>query len=230
MISVAIPIGPYSTSAKYLEECLDSIRTQTQKPSEIVFVDDMAYTTMWRNILSTVVAKGGLEDVRISVIDNPWLMGVAASFNIGVATASNDLVIMLGADDMLLPKCIEQCTKAWLAHKNPLGYYHLDVQYNTGEIQDLPCNAAMVHKRLWSHTGGFPPETSVGAPDAAFISILLTHASAGKLIRIGGGPLYWVRRHAEQDTARRGPYQGAILALRNLLSLGWHKPEWGRSV
>jgi glycosyltransferase involved in cell wall biosynthesis len=230
MITVAVPIGPFKGCTLYLEECLDSIRTQTQKASELLIIDDMANPIAWRNILTRVVAKGGLEDTRITVIDNPWLMGVAASFNIGVATAVNDLVIMLGSDDKLLPNCIEQCTKAWLARKEPLGYYHMDVQYDNGEIQDLPCNAAMVHKRLWQHTGGFPPETSIGAPDAAFISILLTHASAGKLIRIGGGPLYWVRRHVDQDTAKRGPYQNAILQVRNLVALGWKQPQWGRGI
>ena len=63
----------------------------------------------------------------------------------------------------------------------------MTVVYNDGEVQEAACNAAMVTQGLWRLTGGFPPETAVGAPDAALVSIMLANSPrAGEFVRIKG--------------------------------------------
>jgi hypothetical protein len=89
----------------------------------------------------------------------------------------------------------------------------------------------MVTKGLWHKTGGFPVETAVGAPDAAFISILLAHKELPQPIVVDPTePLYWYRVHGETDTAMRGDgWQGPIGVVRGLLTEQWGVPAWGRA-
>jgi hypothetical protein len=224
VISVAIPVGPFPSCVRWLDQALWSVRRQTMPAAEIILIDDMAGLkqedypdcTIWRA---------------------PWLLGCAAGWNIGIALAKTDLVFMMASDDSMEAGCLEACWVEWQRRKNLLGYYHVTIRYCPEEgmaapqdlIQDLPCNAAMVHKELWRHTGGFPPEVAVGAPDAAFISVLMVNHDAGELIPVAPKtPLYNVRLHWGQDTACRLPYQGAVLAVRNLLKDSWREPKWGR--
>ena len=161
---------------------------------------------------------------------SPWRVGVAAAFNFGVALARGSLVFLLGSDDTLDPLCLEKCLDQWKRSYGADAYYWTGVRYlDTGELQALPCNAAMVTKEFWRRTGGFPVETGVGAPDAALISILMVHDPHSLIPVAGGEPIYNYRRHGETDTAGRGPWQGAILPARSILTENWKRPEWGRS-
>lgn len=218
MITVVIPVGPYPANKRWLEEALLSVKKQTHKPDEILLIDDMA----------------DLSDVYLGSIctvwRSPWRLGVAHAFNFGVALARNDLVFLMGSDDTLEPTCLERCYKEWQSNNKQDAYYYTGITYmDDDEKQDLACGYALVTKGLWRKTGGFPVESAVGAPDAAFISILMVHHT-GSLIKVAGGaPLVNYRRHNESDTAGRGPWQGAILETRDVLTSTWKKPEWPRS-
>ena len=233
-ISVVVPVGPEQHHRRYLEECLSSISRQTRPPHDVVIVDDMA------GMPARLDPSNGYP-VRTWMA--PWRLGVAAAFNCGVALADQELVLMVGADDWLEPECLEACLEAFQQQKEDLlCYYHLSVRYHAEEgfeiprdladgVQTLPCNAAMVSKHLWANTGGFPPETGSGAPDAALISIMMVHAAAGKLIPVAEGrPLYNVRINEGQDTFGRAPWQNVIIPTRNILTQLWKAPEWGRSI
>lgn len=237
MISIALPVGPKKEHRRWLGECLESLRNQTLPPTDIVLVDDMA------GIDPAELPEWDNKAPHIRLWRAPWRMGCAPGWNVGISLAQSDLVFMMGADDWLEPEACEHMVNAWRANRDPLGYYHLTVRYQPQypggplpagtpdpPVQTLPCNAAFVHKALWKHTGGFPPEVGVGAPDAAFISILLGQKGrAGHLIPVSEGTvLYNWRLHPWQDTAERGPYQGAILAVRNALTELWQPPQWGR--
>ncbi len=240
-ISVAIPVGPKEHHALYLEECLASIQKQTLPPNEVLIIDDMHGTAC--HCFHQHVWGARDAGLPIRVHSPPWHLGVAAAFNFGIALAQNDLVLMVGADDWLEPGCLEACLDAFRKQNEDwLGYYYLSVRYHAEEgfeiprdladgVQTLPCNAAMVSKHLWANTGGFPPETGSGAPDAALISILMVHADAGKLIPVAeGNPLYNVRIHNGQDTCGRAPWQSVIIPTRNILTQLWEAPAWGRST
>ena len=213
MITVVIPVGPYPSNVRWLDEAIGSVADQLGYGDELLLVDDYARLK-------------GFSNFRI--VRNPWRLGLVASFNIGIMSAINERVIMMGSDDKLLPNAIACCKATWDKYTNFHGYYYMKVVYDNGEQQNLPCHAAMVTKSLWKHTGGFAPEMAIGAVDSMFISILLgAKGAAGKLIEVESpGPLYWVRRHAEQDTAQRGEYQGPIFTIRDSLTRNWVKPTW----
>lgn len=219
-ITVVVPVGPNPAYRQYLAECLDSIRAQTRSADEILVIDDQAGLT-WKDVG---------QDVKLW--KTPWLSGVAHAFNFGVALAEHPLILMLGSDDRLEPWCLQDCLTAYEAHQDPLGYYYLDVQYQDGEQQRLPCNAAMVTKALWRHNGGFPVESAVGAPDTVLVSVMLAaKGAAGHLIHVeSAAPPYWYRQHDQTDTvARSRPFFGAIKAVRDYYTeraVTWTKPTW----
>ena len=92
-ISVIIPI--YNT-AKYIIDCLKSIKEQTYKSFEIILVDDGSTDN------SMIVAKEYLKDCENDTIfisqDNK---GVAAARNNGILHANGDWIIAIDSDDYL---------------------------------------------------------------------------------------------------------------------------------
>ena len=228
MITVTIPVGPDPAYRDYLEECVASVEHQLRKPSEILIIDDQAHLSG-----GEVEKLSDLGDVPIRVWKTPWLSGVAHSFNFGVALAKNDLVVMLGSDDFLEPWAIGDCWAAWNAEKDELGYYWMDVEYSTGEQQSLACNAAMVHRDLWRHTGGFPVHSAVGAPDHIFISMMgwrgRDAGSAGRLHHVDSGrPPYWYRAHERSWTRRNVATAALVAPIRDWFSENWEVPTWTR--
>lgn len=172
---------------------------------------------------------GKVCDIPITIYRAPWRLGVATAFNFGVALSPTDCVFMLGSDDYLEPECLETCLWAFERDNETrwLSYYWVPVHYldeRPEPDQFLPCNAAMVTKQFWRYVGGFPYEAFT-APDAALVSIMLSHGEkAGYLKQVGTKPLYNYRPHDGTDTAKRGAWQGIILGIRHLVSQEW-KPK-----
>lgn len=224
-ITIAIPVGPSEANQRWLPNCLDSILLQDVKPDEVIVVDDQAHLDLeeWKY-------RFRLHTIELNSWATPWLSGVAHAFNFGVALAKNDLVIMLGSDDELTPAAVQDCWRSWEEHKNPLGYYFMDVAYmGSDETQSLPCNAAMVHKNLWRRSGGFPPQSAMGRPDTIFISMLMTQGpTVGELINVESKePPYLYRSHPDTDTnIRHGRWESGIMEFMEDYQTEWTPPLW----
>ncbi len=211
-ITVTIPVGPSASNRQWLGEAIDSVREQTHPATQILLIDDQAHI------------KPNAYGPGITIWPTPWLSGVAHAFNFGVALARTELVVMLGSDDMLEPWALEDAAAAWEAKPDPLGYYSFDLKYmDNGDTQSIACNAAMVTKTLWRHTGGFPVQSAIGAPDAALLSILMVHPEAGSIRRIKSSePPYLYRRHDGTDTRTNYyRFERAILYVRDVLTRDW---------
>ena len=223
MLTVVIPVGPDKVYLRYLEECVESVSKQERAAFEILIMDDQAHlkgTKLFESIESM--------HPNVHIRKTAWLSGVAHSFNFGVALAQNELVIMLGSDDRLQPWAVEDCIKSYRQHRDPLGYYWMDVEYSHGETQSLPCNAAMVTKTMWRALGGFPPESACGAMDTVIMSVMATHPEAGHLIKVESDePPYWYRAHDETYSRRIGSkLAGASKIVRDYYTENWSKPTW----
>lgn len=224
-------MGPEPHHRTYLGDALASVRAQSRPPDHVLLVDDMAGLS--------IGALGDLNELWGSgwtIYHPPWRLGVPGAFNAGVALCKADFVLMMGADDILYPRCLERVEERIIElglERSYNGYHYLPIRYlDTGELQDVPCNCAVVGKGMWAKSGGFPPESGVGACDAALISILMVNREAGELLAVPSPePLYGYRRHATTDTSTRSPaWQGPILATRDLLTREWRPPAWGRSI
>jgi len=229
-LTVVIPVGPHPSHRRWLDEALESVYPQLLPGDEVLLVDDMASDDLAADLPKPIPGQG-----RLQIIRNPWRLGVAAAFNIGVATADNEFSLLMGSDDRLLPHCLGDVRATLEDHQfDPQRfrtYFYLGVEYSDGRLQTVPCGAAVVSRTLWRHLGGFPPESATGAQDAALLSIMIGNGNrAGVLCPVNDArPTYWYRVHAESETAVVGPsWQGVILETRNLLTSQWVPAQWGR--
>lgn len=221
-VSVIIPVGPEAHHTDFLKECLESVAQQTHPPADVLLIDDMADLPPAE--LGPIISLPQLRVWRA-----PWHLGVASVFNCGVALAKTDLVFMLGADDKLMPNCLEKCVEAYLREGKIDAYYNVGVAHSDGrEDQYIACHAAMVTKGLWQKTGGFPPESVVGAADTMFLSILIANQPAPIILVDRTEPLYWYRVHENTDTAQRRSWFSILHEVRNKLTADWRPPTWRR--
>ena len=113
--SVLIP----AYKKQYLQECIESVLSQSFNDYEIVIVDDCSP----EDIKSVVHL---FNDSRISYYRNVKNFGavdVVSNWNQCLAYATGDYVICMGDDDKLLPNCLEEYAR--LIAKYPgLGVYH----------------------------------------------------------------------------------------------------------
>lgn len=223
-ITVVIPVGPSPDACAYFDECIDSVWAQNSPAYRVLIVDDMH--------------TGSGHDCRLEhrgfdqSYKTPWVMGVAHAFNIGVALAPTEHVLLLGADDYLEPDAIAAAQRAIEANPYTSAYYYFGVRYlddRPNPLQTEACNAAVVTKGLWRETGGFPVEAGLGRPDTMLVGLLMSRPDVGALVPIADGePLYNVRVHQGQHTASRGPWVPALEAAAQAYWATWRRPEWGR--
>lgn len=241
-ISIVVPVGPNPAYLEYLPECLESIADQMHHPSDqIILIDDMAHlkkqpakTRMEYNfhgVREWARYTSNNTSFNVEYIENPWLLGCAASWNIGVVKAANEWCILMGSDDKLMSGCLDACREVISNQPDPFGYYNLTIQLDNGEKHDVFNNAAMVSKSLWRATGGFPISAAVGAPDALLISMMMVHMPHHLLQLRQGVPLYWVRQHEHQDTRKQGGFfWSEVISIRDKETQRFTMPEWTNGV
>lgn len=237
-VSVCIPVGPNPAYLEWLPEAVDSALNQTHLPNEIIIVDDKANlpTNYIHNLFGgglSAHSYGDYEDeygywcdgmsdgVIIRVFKAPCRLGVATAFNMGVALSYNNLVFMMGSDDILKPECLSACVREYET-QGIEGWYNVTIETQSGEQQWIPNHAAMVTQELfkWFEKGngyyGFPPSSGCGGPDALLLSILMVHAPE-RIIQVQQGtPLYWVREHEHQMTRQDAAFFGTVMvSIRN---------------
>lgn len=224
-LTVAIPVGPRPSHSRWLKDAIESVLDNDLLPDQIILIDDQA--GLRRNDYFKNFPSAG---VGLYIWSTPWLSGVAHAFNFGVALGRSPLVLMMGSDDLLRSTCISDIMATYEKVGDSLGYYHLDVEYmSNGVQQSVPCNAAAVTKSLWKLTGGFPPESAVGAPDTVFLSGMYGSKQLRRHIhRVESqSPPYLYRDHPETETIHTGGnFPGAVDVVRNYYTELWAAANW----
>lgn len=98
---------PAYNGARYLMECLESLRAQTLEDFELIAVDD-ASTDGTRAILERVAA----EEPRMKVFRNERNLGLVANWNRCARLARAQWVKFVFQDDVLAPSCLERLYRA----------------------------------------------------------------------------------------------------------------------
>lgn len=94
-VSVIIPA---CNAAETLTETLDSVALQTRQPDEIIVVNDGSTDT------TAAIAKAHSLEPKVISTSN---QGAAAALNLGISTATGDVLVFLDADDLWLAEKIE---------------------------------------------------------------------------------------------------------------------------
>ena len=93
LVSIVVPV--YNVES-YIEECLQSVCSQTYENLEIICVDDVG-----NDRSMDVVRSFAVKDCRIKIIEHDKNKGLAEARNTGLEHVSGDYVFFLDSDDWL---------------------------------------------------------------------------------------------------------------------------------
>ena len=99
LVSIIVPV--YNVE-QYIEECINSIITQTYEKLEIILVDDGSPDNSGK-----ICDQYAEKDIRIKVIHKKN-GGLSSARNAGIAVATGDLITFCDSDDVILPQTISR--------------------------------------------------------------------------------------------------------------------------
>jgi GT2 family glycosyltransferase len=108
--SVSILISSYNTKTKYIKECLDSIKTQIGYYNiELVWINDgseFLETTLLENLLNIFIKT--TRFIKLVYHKNDTNKGIGYTLNKGIQLCSNDLIIKMDSDDIMINNRIKK--------------------------------------------------------------------------------------------------------------------------
>lgn len=107
-VSVVIPCYNYG---RYLAACIDSVLEQPGVRAEVIVVDDAS-----PDATADIVQGYAARDPRVRVLRNATNRGHIATYNRGLAEVRGDYTVLLSADDLLTPGCLERATRLMEEH------------------------------------------------------------------------------------------------------------------
>ena len=99
-VSICIPAF---NNASMVGDAIRSARAQTYVSLEILVLDNHS-----TDATPQAIASAAEEDTRVLVVRHKQNLGMSGNFNAGLSMARGDLMLILCADDLLDPECIER--------------------------------------------------------------------------------------------------------------------------
>lgn len=109
-ISVILPLF---SPAKYARMSIASVLGQTQKPHELVLIDDAAEPWIDEEYLSSISNFG----LKVRYVRNEVNLGSSTSLNLGMSLAESEILCLLNDDDLFSPNRINQILRSSYSSK-----------------------------------------------------------------------------------------------------------------
>lgn len=103
LVSIVVPV--YNVEC-YVEECLQSVCSQTYENLEIICIDDVGSDKSM-----DIVRLYATKDSRINIVEHEKNKGLAEARNTGLRNLSGDYVFFLDSDDFLSVDAIERLVR-----------------------------------------------------------------------------------------------------------------------
>jgi glycosyltransferase involved in cell wall biosynthesis/SAM-dependent methyltransferase len=107
-VTVVIPLHNY---VQYIEEALESVRTQTLEALDLIVVSDLSTDTSLSVALNWVKSHASRFN-RVAILRNRADAGLGPTRNAGIDAADTPWVLPLDADNRLRPECCKVCLSA----------------------------------------------------------------------------------------------------------------------
>lgn len=128
MISVIIPVY---NSAPYLEQCLNSVLSQTYPNLEVICVDDGS-----TDISKHIIQKFVEEDSRVILVSQPN-SGVSTARNAGLDIAHGEYITFVDSDDEIEPDMYETLLDLLLRYKADIAHCGYKKMHLDGTVKDV---------------------------------------------------------------------------------------------
>lgn len=101
LISVCIPVY---NGEQHIQETIESVQKQTFSDFELLIQDNASTDATWE-----LLVRLAAQDPRISLARNPNNLGMSGNWNAVIDRAQGKYVMLLSADDLLLPNFLRDC-------------------------------------------------------------------------------------------------------------------------
>jgi len=199
-------IMPVYNYARYLDEALKSVFSQTEVPDEVIVVDDC----------STDNPKEICDKYPVRYIRHKINKGLAASRNTGIKASKCTYCFSFDADDILRPDAVKEHMK--VAQKNTVvtgglvafGMENYTARPETATLDILRqrnCiySNSLFSKELWAKVGGFDESETMrlGLEDWLFFTECA--ANGAKFITVDYVALLWRRHNLSMSSTSANP-------------------------
>lgn len=213
LVSIIIPVYK---AERYLQECLDSIYSQTISSYEIILVNDGS-----PDASNKVISKNILSGKRLTVI-NQENSGQGVARNKALRIAKGKYVLFLDADDMLEPRTLELSINrankdksdfvhfGWKFYSHRSGKYKYtqnEAYFGKEILKDGECDELMQMRNYFSVTSlyrkSFLDKYKIRYGEGYIyedFEFVVAAANNAKTISIISSPLYIVRPHGQSTT------------------------------
>jgi hypothetical protein len=123
-VDVIVPCYRYG---HFLRECVESVLTQSLKHVRVLILDDASPDNT-----SEVGAELAREDSRVTLVRHHVNKGHIATYNEGIDWVSADYMLLLSADDYLLPGALDRAATLLDAHSEVGFVFGRAVELDTG--------------------------------------------------------------------------------------------------
>ncbi|WP_395666506.1 glycosyltransferase [Methylocella sp.] len=186
-VTVVVPLYNYEG---FIEEALDSVKAQTLQDLDLVVVDDASTDGSLETVRGWMEANAARFN-RAVLVSHANNVGLGAARNTGIDMADSLSVMLLDADNRLLPECCAVSLEKMEAEGAAFVYPVISVfGAETGFIGTRPFRPAnfvpgnyvdamaMISKEAWARVGGFWTER-MGWQDYDFWCRLVDHGLHG---------------------------------------------------
>lgn len=109
---------PCYNHGKFLPEAFKSIQDQTIKSNlNVTFINDNSSDDSL-SIMKSLASKNRQKFIKVKIIDNPKNLLQTGSLNKAIKESKNELFVILNADDLLTPDCIDLIIKTYQANSD----------------------------------------------------------------------------------------------------------------
>jgi len=132
LVSVLIP---HFNQAKFIEECVDSVRAQTYPEIETILIDDASTDGDAREALDRLEAAGDVKVVRLSENGGP-----SHARNIGLEQAAGRYIFPVDSDNILLSDAVEKLVEQLSVAGEDVGFIYPNIQFfgNREDYYEVP--------------------------------------------------------------------------------------------
>jgi glycosyltransferase involved in cell wall biosynthesis/SAM-dependent methyltransferase len=200
-VTVVVPLHNY---AQYVEEALESVKAQALETLDLIVVDD-ASTDTSLSVAVSWTQRHAQRFNRVAVLSNRVNAGLGPTRNAGIDAYDTPFVLLLDADNRLLPECAAVCLSAIRDRGAAFVYPQIrEFGKASGMMGNYPFEPgrfiggnyidamALISKEAWSAVGGFG-DFRLGWEDFDFWCRLVEKGLWG--CPAGGEPLAEYRVH-----------------------------------
>jgi Glycosyl transferase family 2 len=131
-------ITPCYRYARFLRQCVESALSQSLRDIRVLIIDDASPDDT--NEIASALAK---EDPRVEVVQHATNKGHIAAFNEGIEWATAKYLLVLSADDYLLPGALARAVELMDAHPEVGFTYGKQLTLHDGDDAEQVARAAV---------------------------------------------------------------------------------------